>query len=236
MMLEALAGITQQQGASAFLPSDLPGITAWWDASDATTITSSSGSVTGWDDKSGSNHLIQAGAVGVQPTTGATTQNGLNVIDFTVAEWLYVTSGTRLDAPYTLFFTSAVSSSGRTVNGGSLQYICFNAGGYAVNMSAGSSGTGGTPVNSDFRVWGGNVNSPGSGDGYDDIVYLDGNEFTVKSDGGYFELAHVGARVGGAFGMAGSIGEIIAVDGKLSDEYVASTQTYLADKWGITIA
>lgn len=65
-----------------FSPLDLPNLNGWWDASDATTITASSGSVSQWDDKSGNGyHLVQAVAAS-QPTTGTATQNSRNVLVF----------------------------------------------------------------------------------------------------------------------------------------------------------
>lgn len=54
----------------------------WFDASNASSITSSSGLVSQWNDLSGNGlHLTQATSAN-QPTTGVTTQNGLNVINF----------------------------------------------------------------------------------------------------------------------------------------------------------
>jgi hypothetical protein len=54
----------------------------WLDASDVSTITESSGSVSQWDDKSGNgNDATQAVSV-EQPTTGTRTINSLNTIDF----------------------------------------------------------------------------------------------------------------------------------------------------------
>jgi hypothetical protein len=54
----------------------------WLDAADTATITSSSGSVSQWDDKSGNGfNVVQATGLN-QPTTGTRTLKGLNVIDF----------------------------------------------------------------------------------------------------------------------------------------------------------
>ena len=54
----------------------------WLDASDASTITHSSGSVSQWSDKSGNSANATQGTGSKQPTTGTRTLNGLNVIDF----------------------------------------------------------------------------------------------------------------------------------------------------------
>lgn len=59
-------------------PSEIPTL-GWWDASDTSTIQHTSNSVTQWNDKSGnSNHVVANG----DPSTGSSTQNLLNVIDF----------------------------------------------------------------------------------------------------------------------------------------------------------
>jgi len=67
-----------------FRPSDLLGLELWLDASDASTITSSGSpaTVSQWDDKSGNARNVTQGTAANQPTTGSTTQNGLNVISF----------------------------------------------------------------------------------------------------------------------------------------------------------
>ena len=41
-----------------FVPSDLAGLTAWFDAADPTTLTASGGQVSAWQDKSGQDHHV----------------------------------------------------------------------------------------------------------------------------------------------------------------------------------
>jgi hypothetical protein len=55
----------------------------WWDASDASTITTSGSEVTAVTDKSGNAYTLQRGTTG--PTIGTRTLNGLNVFEFTGA-------------------------------------------------------------------------------------------------------------------------------------------------------
>ena len=93
--------LAHKWGLQTELPSDHPyksaapkksGVTTWkptavdtklWlDASDASTITDSGGSVSQWDDKSGNSANATQGTGSKQPTTGTRTLNGLNVIDF----------------------------------------------------------------------------------------------------------------------------------------------------------
>lgn len=54
----------------------------WFDASDLTTITEGSGSVSQWSDKSGNGYHISQAVGTNQPKTGTRTINGLNVLDF----------------------------------------------------------------------------------------------------------------------------------------------------------
>lgn len=69
---------------------------AWYDASDAASITASSGAVSQWNDKSGNaNHITQATGTS-KPTTGTQTINSLNVLDFDGGDFLSKTSGTSL--------------------------------------------------------------------------------------------------------------------------------------------
>jgi hypothetical protein len=79
----AVSGWLPQGAPYVFTPLDLsPAL--WLDASDATTITSSGSpaKVSQWNDKSGNGYNVAQGTGANQPTTGATTKNGLNVLDF----------------------------------------------------------------------------------------------------------------------------------------------------------
>lgn len=68
--------------AVAWTPASLPNLVAWYDASDAASITSSGGAVSQWNDKSGNGHHLTQSTSNLKPTTGTRTLNGLNVIDF----------------------------------------------------------------------------------------------------------------------------------------------------------
>lgn len=74
-------------GAAAFTPASLSPL-LWLDASDAATITSSGGKVSQWADKGPNGHYFGTTDADEKPTTGATTQNGLNVLNFNSANWL----------------------------------------------------------------------------------------------------------------------------------------------------
>jgi len=61
-------------------PSDIT-TEAWYDASDADTITESGGAVSQWDDKSGNGNDLTQPTAAQQLTTGSSTLNGLNVLE-----------------------------------------------------------------------------------------------------------------------------------------------------------
>jgi len=96
-----LLGILNSQAAGAGeIPASLnPDL--WLDASDASTITESGGSVSQWDNKGSLENFTQATSAS-QPTTGVNTLNGLNVIDFasdfltgsTKSQWKFLHNGT----------------------------------------------------------------------------------------------------------------------------------------------
>lgn len=80
-------GIVASGSSPAFSPLDLSP-QAWYDASDTTTITSSGGAVSQWNDKSGNSRNVTQATAARQPGTGAVTQNGLNVLTFDGGDWL----------------------------------------------------------------------------------------------------------------------------------------------------
>lgn len=69
------------------------GYKVWLDASDATKITSSGGSVSQWTDKSTNAYTFTQATSSYQPTTGTRTINGRNGLDFDgSSDWLYSTA------------------------------------------------------------------------------------------------------------------------------------------------
>jgi hypothetical protein len=98
--------------SSIFTPADLaPDL--WLDAADTTTITESGGSVSQWNDLSGNGRHLTQGTGALQPTTGASTVNGFNVLDFAGD---YLTSTVTNDWKFmhdgTLWFYAAVWQAG----------------------------------------------------------------------------------------------------------------------------
>lgn len=91
-------------------PSQLP-LSLWLDASDASSIISSGGSVSQWNDKSPNGNNATQSTASEQPTTGVETINGLNAIDFDT-DRLDI-NGLSLDNEHTVYvvaYTNATSS------------------------------------------------------------------------------------------------------------------------------
>jgi len=80
-------------GQRNFLPTQMAGVAAWYDSADTSSIVSSAGAVSQWNDKSGNGYHATQGAAANQPVTNATTQNGKNVIDFATNDRLVLPSG-----------------------------------------------------------------------------------------------------------------------------------------------
>jgi hypothetical protein len=99
--------------AAGFQPTDIAGCTLWLDASDTATITDSGGAVSQWDDLSGSGFDVKQSTGGNKPTTGTTTQNGLNTIsvdgdDFMLSDSDFPLTGA---AAHTAIYVAKTTSS-----------------------------------------------------------------------------------------------------------------------------
>jgi hypothetical protein len=125
---EVMERVLDGTWAAATLPIPLnlsPSL--WLDASDTSTITQSGGAVSQWDNK-GSLENFSQGTTSYQPTTGASTLNGLNVLDFNGD---YMQSATASD--YNFFFNgdsylfAAVIQPGISSSPGALYGFCGNS-------------------------------------------------------------------------------------------------------------
>ena len=99
----------------------------WLDADDASTITSSSGNVSQWNDKSGNGYHVTQATGTSQPKTGTVTRNGRNVLDFDGGDRLLRETDTAL---------------GRNVTGLTVYWVAsFDINGQIISFSVGTSET-----------------------------------------------------------------------------------------------
>lgn len=81
-------------GGTPWAPTDLTGLQCWLDASDSSTITESSGSISLWEDKTANDYdaddAVNTSNVKIttkRPTVATAAQNGLDAIAFNGSQW-----------------------------------------------------------------------------------------------------------------------------------------------------
>jgi hypothetical protein len=224
-----------------FAPTDLPNLALWLDASDTSTITESSGSVSQWNDKSGNGRNFTQATAAKQPTTGTRTQNGRNVIDFDGSSDELSRTDTAALRPstFTLFIVIARDSkAGRQdifSNGNALQFATNNY--IAAISTAAQAFLGRTPSSvltagtisaaSTLRY----VHNGSTITGAINGVATLNTSSTIGTDntGGAF----IGSALNASSWYDGVIGEIIFVGSVLTADQITSTESYLATKWGL---
>jgi hypothetical protein len=234
MMLEALAGITQQQGSGAFAPTDISGLEVWLDSQDASTYDGTT-PITAWRDKSG-NDNDYVSLTGF-PNYAASEMGSYSAMVFVNPNG-YAPISTIGD-DITVFFAFRLRAQG---------------GGQLFNVRDSSNGTPLFDDNSRNGFGARRRNDAGSlvntGNATKDLdPHITRHRF--EGNGGVFNFWIDGVKSGGSdatavgtttgldrFGFAlinCAIGELIVYNTKLSDAHSSDVETFMADKWGITI-
>jgi len=94
---------------TAFSPRQIAGCSHWFDATDSSTITLSSGSLTQWNDKSGNGRNLTAVSGFANATVSSAYQNGLNVFNF-FGNGLYRTALGNVSYPLEVYIIVALKS------------------------------------------------------------------------------------------------------------------------------
>lgn len=250
-----MLGILRAKSKNIWTPAN-PGLSmvSWHDAQDDATIVQAdaAGRVSQWTDKSGSNnHWLQATALR-QPTTGSDNINGFNVIGFVAASQYFLAMGsnpfgatitnaalfmvinvkTVTEAITTFSLTGSATAANRwqshvpwsdgTVyfdNGGVSGANRVNyASGWAANKLA-VMGFIGSTTSSVQQIWEGGTLKIGDATGHS--VSTVGNPT-------------LGAGAGGSEHDTCAIGEVIIINGTVSEYTRVRIEGYLAHKWGRT--
>ena len=222
-------------------PDNIGSLQLWLDANDNSTITESGNKVSQWDDKSGNgNHALQSTGVN-QPTITTDHINGKAVITFDGGlEEMDLTSTLSLTGEFTMFF------------------VANNVEGTTTRTIFGNSGTNNkiTVVESDrmfVRII--NAGSSDSSQSYPSggvtniqtIKRDSSDKIDMAFDGAAFtrlfsDAAQAGTsaynRVGvdTTFNWQGDIAEILIYNRSLSPVERTLVETYLSNKWGVTLA
>ena len=235
--------------ATGFTPRNISGLAAWWDASDAASITTVSGRVSQWNDKSGNGvHATQTTANN-RPENTSQTLNGRAVMTFDGSNDIMSFTGTaRTDETQFVvvrnnMVASAVStqqilgdaSSGFGVtavikNDGSTNSDVFtHCGGFSLGTTSARYQF---PANNPFGpAVVSAIRSSASGG----ILRTDGVQRATCTTSNSYALARIGG-VGSSLPLNGYIAEIVIYSRALSVADVQRVERYLGTKWGLPVA
>jgi roadblock/LC7 domain-containing protein len=239
------------------------GYKVWLDASDTSTITSSSGAVSKWTDKSANAYTFSQGTAAYKPTTGVDTQNGKNVLTFASNDALvcdqaksnfrflyYTTYSVFIVAKYDSAATNIIYSSnaGSSSNIGVIFYTTSSdglqhQGTRGVSASFIYQNISSSSVTSTAFTYYSLYGDSASGTSADRSKVQVKQGSVISNNTAYGAVTNTDAsdflRIGdyvnaGGAGIAGKIAEILIYDTELSAANVLKNQQYLADKWSIT--
>jgi len=209
----------------------------WLDASDTSTITESGGAVSQWDDLSGNGYDVVQATAAKQPRSGTRTINGLNVLDFDGADQLLVDSGVTLTQPNTLiavmkFDTVGIFDYPLDGANGTDRHILgalSPATNWAMYTNTGLIGSVAISTTTQ-QLLVGVFNTTSSVLRVDGVQAASGNAGSTD-----YRPISVGSGASGSSAFDGIIAEIIVIDGLLTADQITATESYLAQKWGITL-
>ena len=226
----------------AFSPAYLsPVLALWLDASDTSTITSSSGNVTQWNDKSGLvNNFTQSNTT-YSPVVASSALNGRSVMNLTSGKYMTNTTcpmGTNYTA-FAVGYTS-VNGWGRLLNGSSVDAYFFLGTGNGVTQYATFVGNGAgwndtaanLPTTSVASACIMEMTNDGTSTGL--IPYVNATAQTAKNGS---TASFMGFILGCSNGFnqpwGGYIAEVLIYKSVLSTTDRQTVEGYLASKWGL---
>jgi hypothetical protein len=217
------------------LPSDL-NLSLWLDASDASTITHSNGSVSQWADKSGNAfHFTQTTAAN-QPTTGSVTIGGINAINFDGSDRM-ANSDISMNGTHSIFAVALSNANGygRILENDANLFFGIGNGNNNFATFYGS-GSGWNEVNTNTPGQSlatpsiiGVTNDGSTAKPYVNATAQDTKNGTMQS----FISLRLGAWSTGSQAWNGPVAEVLIFSTKLSDQERQSVEGYLAHKWGL---
>jgi hypothetical protein len=102
-------GIVIIRYPTTFTPTLISGLRNWFDVTDSSTLSLSSGSLTQWNDKSGGGRHLTAVSGFANATVSSAYQNGLNVLNFS-GNGLYRTAAGNVSYPLEVYIIVALKS------------------------------------------------------------------------------------------------------------------------------
>lgn len=216
-------------GGSAFSPTSIAGLQAWYDSSDAASFTFSSGNIVSqWNDKSGNGRHVSQGVVANQPARSG-TQNGLATVVFDGTNDVLTRIGVVIAQPFTWLFTGkrAAALGGAWVSGqaGGAAYTKNPTGFWA--LFSGTELISATSVDTSWHQATGLANGAAS------TVRLDGAQIVVGNSGAgnTTDLGIGGNPNPESAWLNGEVGEVLLYTG-LGATDRGTLEAYLKAKWG----
>lgn len=221
-------------GLLPYSPSRDTGVIAWYDASDSSTITISTG-VSEWRDKSGNgNHATQATGAN-QPTYLTNDFNGLNVVSFNGSTHrlahTYAQSASNfsifavVNANYQTGFRGIYSTAGATTTQSALYSRLSTSNSWGASNSTTERAATNVVMGMGWHIIGFTRTTSG-------FFYLNANsDGSLSTDCTGQATGHIGGISGQEF--SGKIGEIVVWNSSISGTR-ENPLGYLAHKWGLT--
>ena len=229
--------------AAPWAPTDIDGVKLWVDANDADTITELSDAVSKWEDKGPDGYHLEQGNGCCQPLTGQSTMNDLNVITWSTDLLLNAVVLDLTDV--TVFFVGVANDSSLgtylTSTRESGEYVRAYDGGGAFDQIGFAMDDAGVEVldgSDHFMVTKHIMSFTYDSTSETTNFYLNGGleDTGTGAAHGNFIFNALGATQSTAGPWDGDIAEVIIYNSKLGDDDRALVNTYLGDKWGITLA
>lgn len=243
--LGALGSAHVPAASSGWTPADLT-LYGWFDAADAGTITTGTGGVSQWADKSGNGYHVSQSEVAFRPDTGVRTINSLNVLDFNTASGVEgdgLMSSTSLTLPVPLTVGVVFQFDAIRIDG-SVIVALSSLGGYAPGALSNPN-----PdqwwIKQSANIQGDGGGAPGTGVTYCAVTVLNGSSSLLRINGTQRLSGNAGTGGGNrigistaglnakSYGINGAIGEVVVASGALTGSDLSNLESYLMDKWGI---
>ena len=234
--------------ASGFNPKSISGLAAWWDASDASTITTVSGVVSQWNDKSGNSLNATQTTANNRPSNSTETLNGRAVMTFADNDFFSFTGTARTDETLFCVGRANVAPSGAVRTN---IFVGDNASGFGLSVVTKNDGATGTveinlggfttgTTRAAFTIASGAPYGPGvlscvRSSAAGGILRSDGTQRATCTTSNSFTLSRIGG-VGTASPLYGYIAEILIYSRALTTSESQRVERYLGKKWGITVA
>lgn len=244
--------LLRPKASGTFNPASIAGLTHWWDANDATTLTLNSGAVETWTSKAGAKTAASQSVANNRPVT--TTVNGKTALLFDgTNDGLNFTGTSRTDETWIIAAAQTADQSG--------QRQMLSDGGSGTGISATKASVkllevafgGFTEGTNRLRVQYAGTASALVGPGVftcvrsaaaGGLVFIDGTQRTgaVSPFASSFStsaadtMSKIGYYSSTLFQFNGWIGEILLYDRALAASDRNRVEKYLGKKWGIAIA